>query len=121
VKQIKDYLEKFTYFFCGITIALIFAWFFAPNWERRFVLYHIRGELRKEMSKAEVEEIISRHQTPYLRRIETENGVNLLVHLGLADTLSLVIGFSDDKLKGAKLAGEDSPMDVPKDAPSDIE
>ncbi len=117
----KDYLEKFAYVFAGVTFALVFAWFFAPNWERRFVLYHIKGELRKEMPKVEVEEVINRHQTPYLRRIETENGVNLLVHLGLADSLSLVIGFSDDRLKGAKLVGEDSPKDVPKDAPSDIE
>jgi len=117
----KDYLENFACFFCGITFALLFAWFFAPNWERRFVLYHIRNELTKEMPKAEVENIISRHQTPYLRRIETEDGIVLLVDLGLADSLSLAMGFSDNKLKGAKLAGEDSPKDVPKDAPKDIE
>ncbi len=102
-------------------MALVFAWFFAPNWERRFVLYHVRNELKKEMSKAEVEEIIGRHQTPYLQRIETESSVNLLVHLGLADSLTLSIDFLDNKLKSAKLAGEDSPKDVPEDAPSDIE
>jgi len=102
-------------------MALVFAWFFAPNWERRFVLYHIRGELKKEMPKAEVEEVISRHQAPYVRKIETQSGVNLLVSLGMADWLSLNIDFSDGKLKSAKLAGEDSPADVPKDAPSDIE
>ena len=55
----KDYLEKSAYLFVGITVALIFAWFFAPNWERRFVLYHVRGELKKKMPKVEVEEVIS--------------------------------------------------------------
>lgn len=117
----KRILENLSVFAFGVTLALAMVYILDVNWERRFTLYHIRNELKKDISKAEVEEIINRHQASFIKRIETEKGFNLMVHLGMADSLSLVLAFSDEKLKTAALIGEDSPQDVPKDAPPNIE
>ena len=117
----KGILENLTCFAIGVTFALAMVYILDVNWERRFVLYHIRNELKKDMSKADVEEIINRHQTSFLTKIETGEGINLGVNLGMADSLSLFLHFSENKLKSAYLAGEDHPKDIPKDAPPNLE
>lgn len=117
----KKILENLTYLAFGFTFAFLMIYIADANWERRFTLYHIRNELKKDISKAEAEEIINRHQTTFIERIETKEGICLLVSLGMADFLSLNITFSENKLKSAVLAGEDHPKDVPKDAPPNLE
>lgn len=117
----KRFLEKAAYIAFGFAFALTMVYVLDVNWERRFVLYHIRNELKKDMPKAEVEEIINRHQTSFVWKIEKEENIYLWVHLGLTDALSLQLIFSDNKLKSASLAGEDHPKDVPEDAPPNLE
>jgi hypothetical protein len=117
----KKILENLTYLAIGITFTFLLIYVLDLNWERRFTLYHIRNELKKDISKAEVEEIINRHRTTFIERIETKEGICLLVHLGMADSLSLNLTFSENKLKSAVLAGEDHPQDVPTDAPPNLE
>jgi formamidopyrimidine-DNA glycosylase len=86
----KRILENLTCLAIGFTFAVLMIWILDVNWERRFTLYHIRNELKKDISKAKVEEIINRHQAQYITRFETDEGINLLVHLGMADSLSLI-------------------------------
>lgn len=117
----KKFLENLTCFFVGITFALLLVYILDVNWERRFTLYHIRNELRKDLSKTEVEEIINRHQASFVTRFENEKEIILRIHLGMADSLSLILDFADGKLKSARLAGEDHPKDVPADAPPNLE
>ena len=117
----KKNLENLACFAIGITFALTIILILDVNRERRFTLYHIRNELKKDFSKAEVEVIINRHQASFINKIETNEGISLRVDLGMADSLSLNLAFLDNRLKSAHLSGEDSPTDVPKDAPSNLE
>jgi len=117
----KKILEYLSCLFFGFTFAFLMIYILDVNWERRFTLYHIRNELKKDISKAEVEEIINRHQASFIYRQDYEDQISLRVHLGMADSLSLGILFSDDKLKSANFFGEDNPMDVPKDSPPNLE
>lgn len=117
----KTNWEAYACFFLGIFFTLVFLHILDINWERRFTLYHIRNELRKEMPRAEAEEIINRHQAPFINKRVSEKGINLTVHLGMADSLSLWIEFSDGRVVRTNLRGEDNPQDVPRDAPPDIE
>jgi hypothetical protein len=114
-------LENCACLFLGVFLTFVFLYICDINWERRFTLYHIRNELRKEMPRAEAEEIINRHQAPFINKRVLEKGINLTVHLGMADNLSLWVEFSDDKVVRTNLRGEDNPQDVPRDAPPDIE
>ena len=117
----KRTLACLTCFAIGVTFALAMVYILDVNWERRFVLYHIRNELKKDLSKTEVEEIISRHQASFITRFEARDRINLLVNLGVTDSLSLILSFENDKLNSAVLMGEDHPKDVPKDAPPNLE
>jgi len=89
--------------------------------ERRFALYNIMRELRKDMTRKEVEEIINRHDAPFIsKRIEADY-ISLTVSLGGINQLYLSMKFAEEKLVQARFGGEDHPDDVPKDAPSNIE
>lgn len=109
-----------------IGLGVFFAWvvnetFLNRHADRRFTLYSTIRELRKDMPRSEVETIISRHETPFIRKHLEENKVLLSVHLGAHDYLYLEIEFLDGKLAKAYFRGEDNPWDVPRDAPSTIE
>lgn len=117
----KRHLEVWGSFFFGIFFAVAILYILDINRERRFTLYHIRNELRKEMPRAEALEIISRHQTPFIDQVIKDNVIILTVHLGVADSLSLWIEFSDGKVSRTGFTGEDHPKDVPRDAPPNIE
>jgi len=89
--------------------------------DRRFALYNIMRELRKGMSHAEVESVISRHEAPYIERRALDEAIQLSVKLGGINWLYLALEFNTDKLTQAHFGGEDNPWDVPKDAPPNIE
>jgi hypothetical protein len=72
------------------------------------------------MSRGEVEKLLNNHQTSFVHKIETENGINLRVDVGIAKSYLLFIGFSDGKLNKAIFATEDCPC-PPYDAPQNIE
>ena len=88
--------------------------------DRRFALYHVRRELRAGMSRAEVEAVISRHQAPYVEKVESGDAIRLTVRMGGRNWLYLDITFSGGAVVGARFAGEDSLEDVPDDAPPNI-
>jgi len=89
--------------------------------DRRFALYNIRRELRKDMSRTEVESIIGRHDAPFIRKHMQDNSISLSVMLGGINSLYLAMEFSEGKLIKAYFGGEDNPQDVPGDAPPNIE
>ncbi len=119
--RLKKFLENLAHLAFGFTLALTFIWLMDVNRERRFVIYHIIGELKKDMPKAEAEDVIHRHQATFINRSDSEGRTFLLVHMGLTDALYLSIDYADGKLVSARLGGEDNPQDVPKDAPANIE
>ena len=88
--------------------------------DRRFVLYNVMKELRKDMSRSEIEGIINRHAAPFVERHESNNTLSLSVWLSAMKTLTLKINFADQKLARAEFVGIDSPSDIPRDAPSPI-
>jgi hypothetical protein len=89
--------------------------------DRRFALYNIMRELRKGMSRGEVDSIINRHDAPYIRKDTKDESIFLSVKLGGINMLYVALGFATGKLIKAKFGGEDNPWDVPKDAPPNIE
>jgi hypothetical protein len=78
-------------------------------------------ELRKGMSRSEVESVISRHDAPYINKHIADQSIILSIKLGGIDMLYLSFEFGDGMLNKAKFSGEDNPRDVPKDVPSNIE
>jgi hypothetical protein len=93
---------------------------FSGSADRRFVLYSVMKELRKDMSRGEIEGIVSRHATPFVERHESNNTLSLSVWLSVMKTLTLKINFAEQKLARAEFVGIDSPSDIPRDAPSPI-
>ena len=77
-------------------------------------------ELRKDMSRSEIEGIINRHVAPFIERHESNNTLSLSVWLSAMKTLTLKINFEEQKLARAEFVGIDSPSDIPRDAPSPI-
>ena len=55
-------------FIAGIGITLIFFLRFDVTWQRRFIIYNFRHELKKEMFRDEVEKIITKNQANFIRR-----------------------------------------------------
>ena len=91
--------------------------------ERRFVLYNIRRELRRGMSRRRVESIADRHYAPFVERRERDDILAFTVWLsGISGirNLSLLITFAEQKLARAEFVGIDSPEDIPRDAPGPI-
>ena len=93
---------------------------FSGSAERRFVLYNIRRELRKGMSRRRVEAIADRHYAPFVERRERDDMLAFTIWLGGIRNLTLLITFAEQKLVRAEFAGIDSPEDIPSDAPSPI-
>ena len=93
---------------------------FSGSADRRFVLYSVMKELRKDMSRGEIEGIVSRHVTPFVERHERINTLSLSVWLSAMKTLTLKLNFAEQKLARAEFVGIDSPSDIPRDAPSPI-
>ena len=93
---------------------------FSGSADRRFVLYNVMKELRKDMSRNEIEGILSRHSTPFVERHERNDTLALSVWLSAMKTLTLKINFAEQKLARAEFVGIDSPSDIPRDAPSPI-
>lgn len=93
---------------------------FSGSADRRFVLYSVMKELRKDMSRSQIEDIVSRHSTPFVERHERNNTLALSVWLSAMKTLTLKINFAEQKLARAEFVGIDSPSDIPRDAPSPI-
>lgn len=116
----KKTFEPYICFGIGIIFTLVLFYIFDFNYERRFVLYHIRNELRNEMPRDEVEKILNNHQTSFIHKYETDSGITLRVDVGIAKSYSLLIGFSEGKLDKALFATEDCPCS-PYDAPTNIE
>ncbi len=109
-----------------VALGVGYAWMFSEVFlnrhaDRRFTLYNIVRELRKDMPRPEVEAIMSRHDAPFIRKHITGDQVNLSVSLGGRDYLFLIIDFVDGKLTKAYFIGEDNPWDIPTDAPAKIE
>ena len=95
--------------------------FLEKDADRRFALYNMMRELKKGMSRAEVESVINRHDAPYIRKHTEAESLKLSVMLGGINELYLALEFTAGKLIKARFGGEDNPWDVPKDAPSKIE
>lgn len=93
---------------------------FSGSADRRFVLYNVMKELRKDMSRSEIEGILIRHSTPFVERHERNDTLALSVWLSAMKTLTLKINFAEQKLARAEFVGIDSPSDIPLDAPSPI-
>ena len=93
---------------------------FSGSADRRFVLYSVMKELRKDMSRSEAEGIVSRHTTPFVERHERNDTLSLSVWLSAMKTLTLNLNFAEQKLARAEFVGIDSPSDIPRDAPSPI-
>ena len=93
---------------------------FSRSADRRFVLYNVMKELRKDMSRSEIEGIVSRHSTPFVERHERHDTLSLSVWLSAMKTLTLKINFAEQRLARAEFVGIDSPSDIPRDAPSPI-
>lgn len=89
--------------------------------DRRFALYNIMRELRKGMSRAEVESVISRHDAPYIRKDTQAENLFLSVKMGGINVLFLDLEFTAGTLTTAKFRGEDNPWDVPEDVPPNIQ
>ena len=88
--------------------------------DRRFVLYNVMKELRKDMSRSEIEDTIIRYAAPFIERHESSNTLALSVWLSAMKTLTLKINFAEQKLTRAEFVGIDSPSDIPRDAPGPI-
>ena len=73
------------------------------------------------MTRAEVEAVIGRHDAPYIEKSGSGASTRLTVRMGGLNWLYLEIRFSGGGLSSARFAGEDSPEDVPDDAPPNIE
>ena len=116
----KKVFESISLVFIGFIFALLFIYIVDVNYERRFVLYHTLRELEIGMKKSEVVEIIQTHKTSFIREKSETDRILLSVYLGMADYLTLEINFNEGKLKTAHLYGEDSPTNVPSDAPQNI-
>jgi hypothetical protein len=91
--------------------------FLGAKRERRFILYGILRELKPEMSRADVDFIIQRHQAPFIKYYGDLNNVSLTINYLPAQSLSLLIHFDEAKLSKAYIIGEDGPHDIPNDAP----
>ena len=66
----REFILKMSYFAIGAGVGFVsrnVVW--SGHEDRRFVLYNIMKELRKEMARSEVEAIISRHSAPFIRLI----------------------------------------------------
>jgi hypothetical protein len=88
--------------------------------DRRFVLYNIMKELRKGMSRSEVEAIGNRHYAPFVERHESNDILTFSVWLSALRALYLKITFAEQALARAEFVGIDSPSDIPRDSPSPI-
>jgi hypothetical protein len=88
--------------------------------DRRFVLYNVMKELRKDMSRSDIEGIVNRHATPFVERHESNDTLALSVWLSAMKALTLKINFAEQKLARAEFVGIDSPSDIPRDAPRPI-
>lgn len=109
------------YFVIGAGVGFVsrnFVW--SGHEDRRFVLYNIMKELRKEMARSEVEAIIRGHSAPFVERYERVDLLMLTVWLSALRNLFLKMSFDDQKLTRAEFADLDSPEDVPPDAPPSI-
>ena len=113
----RDFIAQMAYFAIGAGLGFVSTNVLSSRKDRRFVLYNIMKELRKEMARSEVEAIISRHSAPFVERYEREDYLQLTVWLSTLRALFLTMSFVDQKLTRAEFAGVDSPEDVPRDAP----
>jgi hypothetical protein len=117
----REFIQQMAYFAIGAGLGFVsrnVVW--NGHEDRRFVLYNIMKELRKEMARSEVEAIITRHSAPFVERYEREDRLTLTVWLSTLRALYLTMSFSDQKLIRAEFAGLDSPEDVPRDTPPAI-
>jgi hypothetical protein len=88
--------------------------------DRRFVLYNVMKELRKDMPRSDVHDIVDRHYAPFVEKREWNDNLALSVWLSAMKTLTIKITFEEEKLARAEFFGIDSPSDLPSDAPSPI-
>ena len=93
---------------------------FNSSADRRFVLYNVMKELRKDMPRGDVEDIVDRHYAPFVERRERNDNLALSVWLSAMNILTISITFEEEKLARAEFFGSDSPSDLPSDAPSPI-
>jgi hypothetical protein len=74
------------------------------------------------MPRSEVDAVVEknlRFRVSLIRLSEEE--LVMYAPVGItADSLTLNMRFSNQKLISAKIVGEDNPLDVPKDAPPDL-
>ncbi len=118
----REFLSQLGLVAVGVGLALVCRDLILDrDADRRFALYNIMRELRRDMPRSEVESIISRHDAPYIRKHADDNSISLSVILGGINSLYLAAEFSGGKLVKARFGGEDNPWDVPKDAPPSIE
>lgn len=115
-------LKSAEYLLAGAILGLLVEHsLFQLDSDRRYALYNIRRELKFGLSRAEVEAIIARHQTPFIH-IHRGEGITLTVKLGgLAQYCELLLAFEEEKLTDARIRGEDGPHDRFRDAPPDLE
>jgi hypothetical protein len=93
---------------------------FSGSADRRYVLYNVMKELRKDMTRNEIEGIVDRHDAPFVERRQSNDMLALSVWLSAMKVLTLKLTFAEQKLVRAEFLGSDSPSDVPRDVPDSI-
>jgi hypothetical protein len=79
------------------------------------------ADLRPQMRRHEVDEVIARHGANRLQRTATPEEVLLRGQTGVASSWQLAISFRADRLVRARARTEDGPFSRPSDVPPDID
>jgi hypothetical protein len=109
---------------CGTVVVLGFQRFvLGVKAENRHALYAIQRELRKDMTRHEVEAIVAGHQDEHLRiRWSPQaDSVTVSTIIGFFQGCDLRVRFQNERLVSATVRGDDTPDQRLSDAPADIE
>jgi hypothetical protein len=92
-------------------------WAYSAN---RLAVIQIMGQLRKGMAKADVERILSQHESRFFVRHPSPEGLVWWTKAGLVTAWSIGVTFSGDgRLNTARVSTEDGPYH-PNGVPPDI-
>jgi hypothetical protein len=81
----------------------------------------IMGNLRKGMSRRDVEDVLQPHASRFFSKTTSRAGITWWTHTGLADAWGVQVVFSSEgNLEAARVSDEDGPF-RPKEAPPDID
>ena len=91
--------------------------------ENREALYAIQRELRKDMTREEVDAVVARHQGEHqkINWAPQSNTMTVSTVIGFFQGCDLRVRFRDGRLVSAMVRGDDTPDQRLPDAPADIE